>query len=87
MNLRRYMCFILGMVISYGAALTIPVILDFIFDTKVETSVIIWLNTGLIVMKLRKIAFPMPDMSKIDVLGGLNMLWWALFWPRYLFNN
>lgn len=87
MNLRRYLCFLLGMIIAYGAVLTAPVILDFVFDTNVETFVIIWLNIGLMVMRLRKIEFPMPDMRRIDVRGGLNMLWWALFWPRYLLNK
>lgn len=86
MSFRRYFYLALAMIVAYGTVLTTPMILDFVFDTNVEIFVIIWLNIGLMVMRLRKIDFPMPDTRRIDVQGGLKILWWALFWPRYLLN-
>lgn len=86
MSFRRYFYLALAMIVAYGTVLTTPMILDFVFDTNVEIFVIIWLNIGLMVMRLRKIDFPMPDTRRIDVRGGLKILWWALFWPRYLLN-
>jgi hypothetical protein len=26
----------------------------------------------------------MPDNSRVDLAGGLRVLWWSLFWPEYL---
>lgn len=75
------------MVVSYGAVLAVPMFLDFVFDTNIEIFVIVWLNIGLMVMRLKRINFPRPNPHRVDVRGGLNTLWWALFWPRYLLNN
>ena len=71
---------------AYAGVLMVPVIFDFIYDTHSELYVIVWLNVGLFVMRLKKISFPEPAMNHIDIVGGLRVLWWALFWPRYLLS-
>lgn len=78
---------VLAMALAYGIALLLPAVFDFIFDTHVELFVIVWLNAGLFIMRLKRLAFPLPDMARIDVRGGLRVLWWALFWPRYVLKR
>jgi hypothetical protein len=38
-------------------------------------------------MRSKNIAFPMPRPDRIDIPGGLRLLWWALFWPRYVLKK
>jgi len=75
------------MALAYLVILLLPMVVDFAFETNVELLVIVWLNIGMIVMIQKKIAFPTPDMRRIDVTGALRTLWWAMFWPTYLFKN
>lgn len=84
MNARNYLNHMIAMVIAYGLVLIAPLICDFVFDTYLEIAVIAWCNIGLFVMRLRKMPFPVPDTSRIDIVGGLKVLWWAIFWPNYL---
>jgi hypothetical protein len=87
MNLRQFLHFVLAMVIAYGAVLLIPLFVDYTFDTHMEYLAIIWLNVGLAVMRLKQIQFPLPDVRRVDISGGLRVLWWALFWPSYLLRK
>ncbi|WP_296001526.1 hypothetical protein [Rugamonas sp.] len=64
-----------------------PLIFDYIFDTYVELGLIVWFNLGLFVMRSKNMAFPMPALDHVDLAGGLRLLWWALFWPRYLLRK
>lgn len=56
-------------------------IFDAVFCTYVSISLIIWINLGVMLMKLRQIPFRLPDQRYIDVPGGLRMLFDAVVWP------
>ena len=87
MIFRRILFHILAMTIAYGSVLIIPMLFDYAFDTNVEIFVIVWLNTGLFVMRLKNMPFPQPDNNRVDVRGGWRALWWAAFWPSYLLRR
>lgn len=72
---------------AFVIVLTVPLVLDFIFDTYAELGLIVWFNAGLFVMRCKNIAFPMPRLDRVDIRGGLRVLWWALFWPRYVLKK
>ena len=76
-----------AVVAAFVIVLTIPLILDFMFGTYFELGLIAWFNVGLFVMRSKNIAFPMPRPDRIDIPGGLRLLWWALFWPRYVLKK
>ena len=84
MKLQHIIYHLSAMVIAYGIVLVLPMLFDYVFDTCTEIVVIVWLNIGLLVMRVRKIPFPSPDMHHVDVKGGLKVLWWAIFWPNYM---
>ena len=84
MKPHHYLFDVLAMALAYGAVLTPSLLIDFAFDTRCEWLVIVWFNIGIAVMRWKNMDFPSPDMRRIDVLGGLRVLWWALFWPTYL---
>ena len=84
MNVRHYLQYALAMALAYGAVLLLPLFVDYAFDTNTEVMTVVWLNIGLGVMQVKRIPFPTPDRHRIDVGGGLKVLWWALFWPSYL---
>lgn len=75
---------ITGMALAYTCVLIVPTVFDFSFDTHTELYVIAWLTVGLLVMQIKEIRYPAPAVDRVDVIGGLRVLWWALFWPRYL---
>lgn len=79
--------YLAAMILAYGIILLIPVIVDFVFDTNTEAYVITWCNVGLCVMWMKKVPFPVPDHHRLDIAGGLRALWWAIFWPNYLFSK
>lgn len=54
---------------------------DAFFLTCVSISLLIWLNLGVMLMKLRQVAFRLPDKRYIDVVVGLHMLFDTLVWP------
>jgi len=87
MKLQLALYHLCSMALAYGVILLLPMIVDFTFETNIELMVIGWLNIGMIVMVRKRIAFPTPDMRRIDVAGALKTLWWALFWPNYLFDG
>ncbi len=87
MNARNLIYHLIAMTAAYGLVLLVPVFCDFFFDTHVQIYVVIWCNIGLFVMRAKKMAFPIPDMRRIDVVGGLKTLWWAVFWPNYLIRK
>ncbi len=84
MKISNFMNFFLTIVAAYGLMLALPMVLDFAFDTNIEIITIAWINVGVFVMRAKKIDVPMPDNRRIDVSGGLRLLWWSLFWPGYL---
>lgn len=59
-------------------------ILDGLLHTIVALVLVTWLCTGIGVMLYKNVTFPMPRTDEVDVAGALRMLWWAVFWPRYL---
>lgn len=61
--------------------------IDVFLNTSLTILGVIWLNLGLACMRFKKIIFPMPDKNKIDVVGSFNLMWWAIFWPKYLINR
>ena len=87
MKLRSIFYHLFAMAIAYAVVLLLPMIFDFAFETNVELIVIGWLNLGMMVMIAKGVEFPKPDTRRIDVVGALNTFWWALFWPKYLFNG
>ena len=86
MNFRQLIFHIVGMALAYTCILILPTIVDFIFDTHIELYVIAWFTVGLLVMQTKEIPYPQPLVDRIYVMGGLRVLWWALFWPRYIFR-
>lgn len=76
-----------AVVAAFIIVLIVPLICDFLFDTYVEMGMIVWFNVGLFVMRMKRMAFPMPRPDRVDVGGGLRVLWWAVFWPRYLLRK
>lgn len=84
MKLHHYLYHLLAMVGAYGLVLLVPMLVDFAFGSYTELSLILWLTIGIGVMHAKKVRYPTPDMHSVDVRGGLRVLWWALFWPRYL---
>ncbi|GGC76915.1 hypothetical protein [Undibacterium terreum] len=87
MKLKNLVCHLIAMTLAYGLVLFAPVLCDFFFDTHVQIYVVIWCNIGLFVMRAKNMPFPIPDMGRIDVVGGLKTLWWAVFWPNYLIRR
>lgn len=85
--MRTSMNYVLAILAAYGMVLLAPMLFDFAFDTNVELLVIVWLNVGMFIMRAKKMAFPMPDMRRIDIKGALRLMWWALFWPNYLVGH
>ena len=58
--------------------------LDGLLHTIVALVLVSWLCTGIVVMLCKNLAFPMPRTDQVDIAGAFRMLWWAVFWPRYL---
>ena len=87
MTIRQFVFHIAGMASAYATVLLIPVFFNFIYNTFLELCVIVWLNLGLFVMQAKKIRFPEPATDRIDTRGGIRVLWWAAFWPRYLSSS
>ncbi|MET3131156.1 hypothetical protein AAKU55_001415 [Oxalobacteraceae bacterium GrIS 1.11] len=73
-----------ALIVAFGLLLSLPMVLDYAFDTSIETCVIVWVNVGMFTMRAKNIVFPMPAPHYIDVGGGLRLLWWAIYWPAYL---
>jgi hypothetical protein len=44
----------------------------------------VWLGSGIALMLIKGIDFPMPRCERVDVAGAFSMLWWSACWPRYL---
>lgn len=84
MNSRQLVFHVAGMAVAYTCVLIVPKVVDFSFDTHTELYVIVWLTVGLLVMQIKQIRYPAPAVDRVDIVGGLLVLWWALFWPRYL---
>ena len=87
MKLRHILNYLLATLFAYGTVLVLPMLCDYVFDTHIEIVVITWLNIGIIVMLMKHMTLPVIDARRIDVKACLRMLWWALFWPRYLINT
>ena len=84
MNTKHFIFHVIGMALAYICVLIVPIFFDFSYQTHTELYVIAWLTVGLLVMQIKVISYPKPYIDRIDVIGGLKVLWWALFWPRYL---
>jgi hypothetical protein len=84
MKISNFFYYSLAVAAAYCVVLALPMVLDFAFDTNFALITIIWINVGVFVMRAKKMHIPMPDGRRIDVGGGVRLLWWALFWPRYL---
>lgn len=84
MRLKTILFSCVSLIAAYGTVLAIPVSIDFMFDTSIQLIVITWINIGVTVMRLKKMPFPLPASDRVDLQGGLRLLWWALFWPSYL---
>jgi hypothetical protein len=87
MNPKQTFNYVAAMALAYGIVLALPVACDFLFDTHLELLTIAWCNTGLIVMLVKRLPYPVPDGSHLDIRGGLKTLWWAMFWPTYLLRK
>lgn len=87
MNAKHSVQQMVAVSLAFGLVLVGPLIVDFMFDTYIELEIIIWFNLGLFVMRRKNMDFPMPAPDRVDIPGGLRVLWWALFWPRYVFKN
>ncbi|WP_426105194.1 hypothetical protein [Massilia sp. TSP1-1-2] len=84
MTVKQLVFHLAVMASAYAGVLIVPVIAYVTCNIHSELDVIVWLNVGLFVMQMKKISFPTPSMHHVDTMGGLRLLWWALFWPRYL---
>lgn len=84
MSFKHLIFHLVGMALAYICMLIVPIFVDFNYQTHTEIYVIAWLTVGLLVMQIKVISYPKPAVDPIDVMGGLMVLWWALFWPRYL---
>jgi hypothetical protein len=84
MTVKQLIYRIAGMAFAYACVLIVPTVVDFICAANIALCVIVWLNVGLFVMRIKKMPFPEPSVDRIDIRGGLRVLRWALFSPRYL---
>jgi hypothetical protein len=84
MTAKQFLHQLASITLAYGVLLAVPLLVDFVCDTHSELLIIAWCNIGVLVMRAKKIGFPMPDNSRVDLAGGLRVLWWSLFWPEYL---
>jgi hypothetical protein len=84
MKTSNFVNYLLAIAAAYCVVLALPIVLDFAFDTDLALITIIWINVGVFVMRAKKMHVPLPDSRRIDVGGGVRLLWWALFWPRYM---
>lgn len=84
MTFKQLIFHVVGMGLAYGCTLIVPTLIDLHYDTHIELYAIAWLTVGLLVMQLKSVSYPAPAVDRIDVMGGFRVLWWALFWPRYL---
>jgi hypothetical protein len=76
----------LGLLLAWVVALLIPTFIDGVFGTSLRQFVSMWLWGGMLVMLIKKIPPPLPSPERIDVVGAFKMLWWAAWWPLYLFR-
>ena len=67
--------------IAYCVMVNMCWIVDAFFHTYVSIGLIVWLNLGVMILKLKNIRMPMPSKRYIDVVGGLHILFQALTWP------
>ena len=81
---KRWLYQMMALLIASTILLAISGLLDDMFNTVSHFFVIAWLCTGLGVMLVKKVDFPLPRADRMDVPGAFRMLWWAAFWPRYL---
>jgi hypothetical protein len=86
MKIMNFVHQVTAMIISFGLLLLVPMIADFAYETHVEVGVIIWVQIGIFIMRVKKIDYPQPAPEYVDVRGGFKMLWWAIYWPAYLRN-
>ena len=84
MKLSNFFNYALAVIAAYGVVLALPMVIDFVFDTNLELITIFWINIGVFVMRAKRMNVPTPDSRRIDLGGGLRLLWWSLFWPNYL---
>ena len=87
MNAQHSVQQLVAVSLAFAIVLAGPLIVDCLFDTCLELDTIIWFNLGLFVMRRTSMAFPMPAPDRVDILGGLRVLWWAAFWPRYVLKK
>jgi hypothetical protein len=81
---KRWLYQMAALLIAWTILLAVSGLLDELCNTISQLFVIAWLCSGLGIMLLKKIDFPLPQPDRVDVPGAFKMLWWAAFWPRYL---
>lgn len=57
---------------------------DQCLGTTLELIIMSWLIVGLGVMITKDVELPFKHPQAVDVTGALRTLWWAMFWPRFL---
>lgn len=77
----------LSLISSMLLVMSITLPIDIMLNSLITFFGIVWINIGLATIRIKKIILPMPDGSRIDVIGGFRILWWALFWPKYVLRN
>jgi hypothetical protein len=84
MKLRPAVRQALALFAAWAILMGLTALLDAYFGTITELLTVSWLCVGLLVMRARAIAFPLPSGDAIDLRGAFRTLWWAAFWPLYL---
>ena len=75
---------IAAVAIAYCVLLNFCWIFDLLFQTCVSISLIMWINLGVMILKIKHIRIYMPSKKYIDVVGGMQILFQAATWPARL---
>ena len=78
---------VVAFLIAWSIVSSLMGLVDDFYGTHARLCLTAWLCIGMAVMLLRKVAFPYPRVDRVDVIGAFRTLWWAIFWPHYLFRK
>lgn len=84
MKFKEYGYRAFALLVVWALLLGAASLIDDFYGTITRLVLVAWICIGICIMLSKKIDFPLPEGHRIDLFGAFRMLWWAIFWPRYL---